>query len=55
MDNLMSGFDLASVLDELNKSNEGKDVAGVSADMSEEMEASAKRVEEYILKNATEQ
>ncbi len=54
MENFVAAFDFESVLDELNKSNEGKDMSSVSQNMSEEMEASRRRVEEYILKNKGE-
>lgn len=45
-------FDFEAVLEELNKKNEGKDVAAVTESMNEEMEAASKRVEEYILKHS---
>ena len=54
MENFVAAFDFESVLEELNKSNEGKDISLVSQNMSEEMEASRRRVEEYILKNKGE-
>lgn len=54
MENFVAAFDFESVLEELNKSNEGKDISSVSQNMSEEMEASRRRVEEYILKNKGE-
>lgn len=51
MENLLSEFDFESVLSELNKSNEGKDIVSAVGDMNSELEASSKRVEEYILKH----
>lgn len=50
MEDFLAGFDMGSVLDELNKSNEGKDMVDALG-MNEEMEASSRRVQEYIMKH----
>ncbi len=54
MEDFLAEFDFASVLEELNKSNADKDISKINERMNEEMEASNRRVEEYILKHVEE-
>ncbi len=54
MEPLIDLGDLSAALDEINTSNEGKKEQIFNAGMSEEMQASQKRYEEYLNKHEME-